>query len=272
MNQSADANNSATKALKKLKSQGITFSNEAFLMEMVGDNVQNVALFIEAGIDVNEPVDDDPPIVMVASRRRGNCEIAQLLINNGAGVNAQSKDGLTAIRMAIFNNHKELVKLLIANGADVNLKSENGTPLDLASRKGLTEIAELLTAHGAKKMSEVSAPNKVNEITHLVERLELLEEKFGIAISGVYATCQYVPNWDPPYYHVIVNFEVASLSGGELKQDLKILATAYNADGQLLEKKWGYLLQEKFLGFSPESITAELNQAPTRIRLFPTAM
>jgi len=27
------------------------------------------------------------------------------------------------------------------------------------------------------------------EITNIIERLELLEEKFGIALSGVYACC-----------------------------------------------------------------------------------
>ena len=55
------------------------------------------------------------------------------------------------------NGHKEIVELLIANGADVNAKHNMfGTLLDHTIRKKRTEIADLLRKHGGKSGAEDS--------------------------------------------------------------------------------------------------------------------
>ena len=54
--------------------------------------------------------------------------------------------------------HKEVVELLIANGAVVNAKSILGTPLDQA--KNRPEIAKLLRKHGGKTAEELKAEEK----------------------------------------------------------------------------------------------------------------
>ena len=57
---------------------------------------------------------------------------------------------------AVFAGHKEIAELLIANGADVNAKTNDEiTLLDAANHpnnpnNNKTEIAELLRKHGAK--------------------------------------------------------------------------------------------------------------------------
>jgi len=114
------------------------------------------------------------------------------------------------------------------------------------------------------------APSK-QEITDIIERLELLEEKFGIAISGLYATSYYQSNGTPPYHEVRINFDVTSLSGGAFERSFPIRASAYNAVGQLLDTSSAYIDNEKFIGFSPMSILSHLDQEPTKIRLFPAA-
>ena len=54
--------------------------------------------------------------------------------------------------------HKETVELLIAEGADVNAKDFGGTtPLDMADDK---EIADLLRKHGGKTGEELKAEGK----------------------------------------------------------------------------------------------------------------
>ena len=54
--------------------------------------------------------------------------------------------------MATRSGRKDIVELLIAKGADVNVRTKGGrTPLDLAKRRGYTEIIELLREHGAKE-------------------------------------------------------------------------------------------------------------------------
>ena len=79
-------------------------------------------------------------------------EFAELLIAKGADVNLSIKDGITPLHRAAGEwGQKEIVELLIANGADVNVKTDKFgiTPLDSAARGGQKEIAELLIAEDA---------------------------------------------------------------------------------------------------------------------------
>ena len=67
-------------------------------------------------------------------------------------VNAKNKNRWTALHEAAFEGRKEIVELLISNGAHVNAKGESGrTPLDLATQsKRNLETANLLRKHGGK--------------------------------------------------------------------------------------------------------------------------
>ena len=54
-------------------------------------------------------------------------EIAELLIAEGADVNAKGYLDGTPLHPAAWYGHKEVVELLIANGADVNVKDDDGS-------------------------------------------------------------------------------------------------------------------------------------------------
>ena len=51
-------------------------------------------------------------------------EVAKLLIDNGAEVNAKDEDGATPLHLAAQKNTAAVVKLLIDNGAAVNAKAK----------------------------------------------------------------------------------------------------------------------------------------------------
>jgi cytohesin len=95
----------------------------------------------------------------------------------GVDVNAKDKTGETPLHYAAFNGEWGIAELLIAEGADVNAESENGvaggpisvflvggiirkTPLDVAIMRSHTEIADLLRKHGGKRGVELKAEGK----------------------------------------------------------------------------------------------------------------
>ena len=70
-------------------------------------------------------------------------------------------DKTTALHYAVFGGQKEVAEILIANGADVNAKNfQSKSPLDFAVKYKQTDIADLLRKHGAKTAEELKAEGK----------------------------------------------------------------------------------------------------------------
>ena len=92
----------------------------------------------------------------------GQNEIAELLIAEGADVNAKNDKTVGyPLHFAAAFGHKEIAELLIAEGADVNAKDVDGeTPLDWAISRNQTAIADLLRKHGGKTGDELKAEGK----------------------------------------------------------------------------------------------------------------
>ena len=96
------------------------------------------------------------PLILAAGM--GNKDLCEVLIANGADLEAQGENG-TALHEAAIGNHKEIVDLLISNGANVNAKDKSGiTPLYYAStfgqgrkrnNKNDWDIARFLVSNGA---------------------------------------------------------------------------------------------------------------------------
>ena len=94
--------------------------------------------------------------------RTGNIEDVKKHLAAGADVNIKDDNwGATPLHFAARNGRKGKAELLIAEGADVNAQRGDGeTPLDDAILFKQTKIADLLRKHGGKTGEELEAAVK----------------------------------------------------------------------------------------------------------------
>jgi len=78
--------------------------------------------------------------------RNGHTEVAALLLERGANVNAKGVFGGTALHWAAINGRKDTVAFLVARGADVTIRDSkfDSTPEGWAAEGQHNEIRELL--------------------------------------------------------------------------------------------------------------------------------
>jgi len=99
---------------------------------------------------------------LLDAAEKGNIKAVKQHLAGGADVDAKNRDGVTPLHYAAWDAHKEIAELLIANGADVNAKADefSYTPLDSAIANERTETADLLRKHGGKTGEELKAEAK----------------------------------------------------------------------------------------------------------------
>ncbi len=150
-----------------LIARGARFSNQEHIakdnqgMTLLHRAVQNKSkklaeLLIAQGANVNAKNNQgDTPLHLAV--QSNNKELAELLIAKRVDVNARDNYGHTPLHLALLYNNKEVAKLLIAKGADVKARDNQGdTPLHSADKLiNNKEVAELLIAKGA----DVNAKN-----------------------------------------------------------------------------------------------------------------
>ena len=131
-----------------------------------GTNFDTINLLINRGADVNAIDDTHHTPLHMAS----NKEIAELLINAGANVNAKTeRTGETLLFSAAwgaaqgaqksFEKYIKLTKMLIAKGADLNVKLKSGSMIDdnepYRSKSGDTVLHKVARSYSEKHASEV---------------------------------------------------------------------------------------------------------------------
>lgn len=143
----------------------------------------------------------------------------------------------------------------------------------------LTIEPSVVTIGNNQQENEITPPSVVTttddrkrEITSIIERLELIEEKLGISFTSIYATVQKRTWSSPPDFLLRINFDILSTSGGAVEHAFHVRAVAYNEAGQAIGKGETFVDNDSFLGFDSESFEILADQSPVKVRLFPAKM
>jgi len=114
----------------------------------------DLKILLENGADVNKKIKVDwipsgwTPLHYASFS--GRDEIAKILIEHRADVNAKASSGLTPLHFAVKNGDEKVSQTLIEHRADVNSKTNKGrTPLHYAAWSGKDEIVKILIEKGA---------------------------------------------------------------------------------------------------------------------------
>jgi hypothetical protein len=99
-----------------------------------------------------------------------------------------------------------------------------------------------------------------------VERLEMMEEKCGVTLDGVYA--EYEVLGDDSNY-VNVRGEIQATNGTTIDESIDIIITAYNSDGKVIATGNAYFDADDFFGISPFDICTDIIDKPVKIRIYP---
>ena len=89
------------------------------LMERVSMQLAEILLAKGADVDESATTGDAAGYTpLMAAARNNKLELVTFLIKNGANVNAKSKDGSTALSLAVKKGHQDIINVLKSNGAE----------------------------------------------------------------------------------------------------------------------------------------------------------
>jgi ankyrin repeat protein len=140
----------------------------------IGENIYEVAkTLMEAGADGKAAAgEDDLTPLMIAAAQKAPAEgaiflpsstrpldIAKGLLERGADVNAQSKEGMTALMIAAAHNNPPMIGLLIESGADIKVTNNQGkTAAGVAELNDNMEAAQAVRVLGTAKAASARPP------------------------------------------------------------------------------------------------------------------
>ena len=138
------------KAREALLQMGIPVNDESMSNCAGNGNIWEISLFLAAGFSPDTRNKAGVPLLNVAARK-GNREVLRYLILVGAELNLIAADrGTSALLDSVMGKHHELAEELIKAGADLNVTSKDGqTALVVAVGAGDEKMVEALLKAGA---------------------------------------------------------------------------------------------------------------------------
>ena len=124
------------------------------------NDVASVEQLLAEGVDVNEQESQLNKTALDFAAYRGHMEIARLLVQRGANVNAKDKTKVTPLHSAALAGQEAMAEFLISKGANIDARAGLGdTPLAVACLRGHEAVADVLLRAGA----DANLPNNTGK-------------------------------------------------------------------------------------------------------------
>ena len=131
----------------------------------------------------------------------GAFEAVDYLLSLKADINAQDKERITPLFLAVDNKRENIVRILLMNGADKNLTNKkNELPINIARKKNYVRIKNLLKDKEYNPLCTLESPPKYIEPSNIYRKLIL----FLIIIVELIIFILILPFLED-IYHLFVN-------------------------------------------------------------------
>jgi len=160
----------------QLIEQGFEVTNSAFWETVERGDTGSVELFLKAGFSANS-TNKKGVTMLCLSVRFSHFAVLRLLLAWGGDINRKSADrDNTPLMDASAEGHVEMVQELVDRGADLAGQSRNGqNALVLAIGKGADAVAKVLLAAGSDPFAEDKLGMSAQKYAQLFGRKEILE-------------------------------------------------------------------------------------------------
>ena len=111
-----------------------------------------VRFILESGADVGIPEESNGFTPLHLACNVGRSNLAEMLLDHGAEINAKDKNGMTPLHWAVAEEQMGCVQILLDRGADANMRHpESGlSPYEMAMKFNNPLIANLIEKYGGK--------------------------------------------------------------------------------------------------------------------------
>jgi ankyrin repeat protein/L-ascorbate metabolism protein UlaG (beta-lactamase superfamily) len=126
------------------------FREPPLLVAAAVGNVEIARLLLEAGADIEAgDVDNSTALGVAAIHAQG--EMVAFLIEQGADVNRRDRKADCPLSFAVYGRDESIIRQLLDAGADLYFRNPNGESLlHIACSRGVTELVTYLLDHGAE--------------------------------------------------------------------------------------------------------------------------
>ncbi|MFT8258979.1 MAG: ankyrin repeat domain-containing protein, partial [Candidatus Symbiodolus clandestinus] len=175
----------------------ILFSENSDIISAINKNdLTRVRSYIEENKNVNARSKGGRPLLMVAVESSCSDELIELLIDNGADINAEDRDGESAINLAVYNGSFRLIKLLINKGVKIKDKTEKNSPFSSVAESGLPQRTQ---DQVIKLLTECKYIDKTSNTTNLTRILVQQVPAMHSSLVDNAFTSLSISNPDPVY-------------------------------------------------------------------------